>query len=152
VENSLQPTVGRSAPGKRRPSPVNIRRRLERIEKQLRQQSPDAPGRDFTAECAAIRAYLDGTGPPPPEPPCPSWEDPEEHFCRYRTGLCFLMRGHGDLTEGEFLPGMDEAERHRVDGYLRALELMTRSALERMPEGNPDHDPNAPATLTHFHA
>jgi hypothetical protein len=115
---------------------MSVRQRLRRLEKEVQHAGPGYVARDFAAEMQAIRSYLDGIGPPPPEPPCPSWDDPEEHFRRYRTSLCFLMRGKGDLGEGEYLPGMSDHERRCVDGWIHALEVSTRSVQDWPPEAN----------------
>ena len=57
---------------------MNLKRRLQRLEMlaaKTRPQTVSAPV-DFWAEVAAVAAYVEGTGPAPPEQPCPSGMDP----------------------------------------------------------------------------
>jgi hypothetical protein len=103
---------------------MSVHQRLRKIENAIRSARLGYVGHDLAAEMRAMERYLDG-GPVPEEPPCPSYDDPERHFHRYRTVICVLMRSKGDLVDGEYLPGLSDIEKRIVDGYLRALAMLT---------------------------
>ena len=119
---------------------MSIHRRLDKIEKQLSAggSTPEktealADAEAVQADTAATLAYLAGKGLPPPQPRCPAGTDPEGHFRRYRIRLCHLMRCKGDLAKGEYLPGMTEDDRRRLDAY----ELAWRLVLHRRGDPPP---------------
>lgn len=103
---------------------MTIRMRLKRLEQRATVGLAGFERIDVIAKMERHHAYLSGEGPRPPDPPCPPWFDPATWARRMRIGRCLDYRFTGELSEGEYLPDMDDEERCHVDGLLRTLDMV----------------------------
>jgi hypothetical protein len=70
----------------------------------------------------AYAAWFAGTGPWPPDPPCPAGYDPDAWSSRMRLKTAWALVTRGDLAPGEYPPGLTDEERREVDGYRAEIE------------------------------
>src|SRR4051794_22140940 len=94
--------------GKR--GPMGLGGRLKRLQARVGAATP-APAFDLHAAAARWGAYLRGQGPRPPDRPCPPGLAPEAWAGRMLAVRCVEERLLGRLAEGEYLPGLTDAER-----------------------------------------
>lgn len=67
-----------------------------------------------------------GPFPYPGFPPCPPGADPEKWYRKQSIGKCIKLMIEGKLPVGEYLPGMTEEEKRRVDHWWRILAFFRR--------------------------
>jgi hypothetical protein len=114
---------------------MNVRARLQRLERAAAVvgREPATVQRDVFVLIEQYDAYFRGEGPWPPDPSCPQGMAPGKWDRYLRVNRCVDERQMGALPDGEYLPDMDESERHKVDERLAALAVFDRTPGADMP-------------------